>query len=277
MPARRNALKGAVARGRRRGRPAANNRLRIRYQAPTARVQRNQILANASLLAKHSRLLRRTKVFTDWQAGGKGTLVDATWNCFALTDFSNWTGVLRQDMAVIRTASETYLSRLQVNFRASLYAASSSVISIFVVTPRKSFATRDCLATPPQATTEFIASVNNVGYNVRLNPNVWKVHMSKYITLTANGLDNPPPPAPFSSGNPFTTYRKWQNTLTPKATIKVPFQPSGTPTTWKDVTLDMMPYYEKYYVMIYNATVQGSGQDAPTVVFDQLATCINTN
>lgn len=275
---RTNGLKGFGSKRRHHTRRARPNMSKIRYQAPTARNQKSQIMANARLLARHSRMIRTHRIWTDWQYSIEAILENNVWSCYRLTDFSTWNPVLRQDVNVARSASHTFIDRLVLNFRASLYSAASTGISVFIVSPRKNYATRDPSISPPLGVEEWITNTANPGYNVRLNSNVWKVHHARYITLTYNAFDDPlPNPPQGEAGNPFSTYRKWQVTLPCKMGITVPYQPSAGPATWKDADFNMLPFYNRYFVMIYNHTVLTAGQDAPYVAFDQLATCINSD
>lgn len=272
-------LSGTHGFRRRRRKALRPDMAKIRYQAPTSRNQKSQIMRNARVINRHCNLLRNHRVWTDWQCMNEAIFQSDTWNCFRLTDFSQWNPVLRQNMAVSRMESSTYVDRLVLNLRVSLFAAHSSVVSFFIVTPRKTFATRDVVTTPPALTTEFIYPQNNPGYNVRLNSNVWKVHACKYMTLTTNGLDNPPAaPIPEMAGNPFTTYRKWQVTVPCKMKVTIPYIPAGSAETWQDTQFDMLPFYNRYFLMVYNHTIQASPtSDAPFLTFDQLATCINSD
>lgn len=276
---RTNALKGTQGVRRRRFVRKKPDMAKIRYQAPTARNQRSQIMANARFIAKHCNQIRKHRVWTDWQNMNEAVFTTGEWNSFRLTDFSTWNPVLRQDPGVNRIQSHTFVDRLVINMRVSLYAAQSSVVSVFIVSPRKSFANRDPVILPPELTAEYIYPVNNPGYNVRINSNVWKVHAVKYMTLTTNGLDNPPGGGtPEIAGNPFTTYRKWQVTIPCKFGVTCPIQPSVGVDTWKDTAFDMLPYYNRYFIMVYNQTVQGTGSaDSPFFTFDSLATCINSD
>lgn len=271
-----NGLKTFGAKRRPYKRRLKPNMSKIRYQPPTARNQRGQIMANARLLARHARMIRNHRVWTDWQYAQESILENDTWAGFRLTDFPSWNAVLRQDKNT-NQSTHTYVQRLVINFRASLYAASSMGLSLFIVTPRKTFASRDAVATPPVAVEEWITNGNAPGFNLRLNSNVFKVHHAKYITLTANALDVPGAAPTTMAGNPFTTYRKWQVTLPVKMKVTVPLQPSEGASSWKDTTFQMLPYYQKYQLLLYPHISQGSGQDAPYIAFDQLATCINAD
>lgn len=277
---RTNSLKGSRYRGRSSKRKS-NATAKIRYKPPTARNQRSQILRNARLASSALRLARRHKVYTDWQYSD-GSVVDQTgaWQVFQLTDFFQWNSVLRHDTAVATTASHTWIRNLQLNMRYSLAGAMSSVVSVFIVTPQRNYAQRDPFANAPIAPSEFIEpQVLNLHYNVRLNPAIFKVHHAKYFTLTQSGLDQIPGADVFPDGNPFTTYRKWQVNIPVKMSVTLPAFTAGGLTYWKEVTNAMLPYYHRYYIMIYSNTVQGvtPGADAPMFTFDQLATCINSD
>ena len=276
--ARATHLRGSTNRSSRfRPRRTKPNLAKIRWQRPTARAQQSQIMANARLLARHSNMIKRHKLFTDWQF--TNTLdVDSTltWYGAKLTDFSQWNPVLRQDPIAGRS-TRTFIDRLVINMRASLKDAVNCGISLFIVTPRKDFASRDFSAIVPQLTTEYIyPNPGSAGFNVRLNSNVCKVHHAKYITLTANGLDDAGPPD--NAGNPFTTYRKWQVKVPIKSSVQFPAQYTAG-ENWRSVTWEMLPYYQKYYLLLFTSTTFSAtpGAAGPFVTFDQLGTCINSD
>jgi len=270
-------LRGSTNRGRTIRRRTKPNFSKIRYQPATARNQKSQIMANARLLARHAKLIRRHKVYTDWQFTNTINVTNSlTWYGAKLTDFSSWNPVLRQDPLAGRS-TRTFIDRMVINMRATLKDAINTGISIFIVTPRKDFASRDFSSIAPQLTTEYIyPNPGAAGFNVRLNSNVVKVHHAKYITLTANGLDDSGPPD--NAGNPFTTYRKWQVKIPFKSSVQFPAQYTAG-ENWRNVTWEMLPYYQKYYLIVFTSTEFSvtPGADGPFVTFDQLATCINSD
>jgi len=87
----------------RRGRKRTSNVVKVKYEAPTAKNQRNQIMRNAKTLAKISKKVLSSRVFCDWQFVGQlYAKLDAgnyttTWGAFPLMDTNSWRAVLRMD------------------------------------------------------------------------------------------------------------------------------------------------------------------------------------
>ncbi len=266
---RQNRLKGTGAFvKKRRTKKFSPNFSRIKYQPPTARNQKRQILSNANLLAKLSRQVRTHKVYTDWHFSR--SLDTGQWAVVELTDFSTWNAVLRQDLNV-QTSSHTFIKRAQLNFRYALMGGDYAGYNLFIVTPRKQAGDRDPFLTPPLQGQEWIENSEIQGFNIRLNSAIWKVHYARYITLTANAFSSAPAANPV--GNPYSTWKKDQVDLPLNIKVAKPtFQ--GETGTWKDVRFDQLPYYQKYYVMLYSA-ISGEGT-RPTCVFDAQIVCINS-
>ncbi len=267
---------GKYTSSRRSTRTRVPNVAKVRYQAPTARHQRSQILANARLLASHARQLRTHKIFTDWQnSGGITPLTSDAWSVVKLTDFADWNSVLRQD-PVVALKSHTFVARLQLNMRYNLNDADFLGLNVFVVTLRRNAASADPFTTPPVITRDWIEPSQAQGFNIRLNPAVYKVHFARYITLTKNAL-NIDQVATETAGNPYSTWKKGQINLPLRMSVTQPalFAAAGA---WTDLVFDDLPYYHKYYLMVYPTyTASGTGTLRPAVSYDALATCINNS
>lgn len=275
MYARATGLRGTGARsGASRRRKRTVNIAKVRYQAPTARHQKSQILANARLLASHSKMLRRHKVYTDWHDSGSLSITSSsTWGVVKLTDFQNWTSVLRQD-PVVTEKSHTFVLRLQLNLRFLLNEADFAGISLFVVTPRKNAVGIDPFTNPPVKNVEWIEPSNNQGFNVRLNSGIYKVHYSKYLTLTSNTLLSAAVPAE-TVGNPNTTWRKSQVNVPLKMSVTQPALYGTAQGSWKLLGFDDLPYYSRFYIIAY-MVFGGTGTATPAISYDSLITCVNT-
>ncbi len=275
---RSNALRGTRARASRSTyRRKGPNIAKVKWQAPTAKAQKSQILANARLLAKHSRLLRRQKIWTDYQyAAALMPTSSGHWAVARLTDFPvNWVSVLRQD-ANVNESSHTFIQRLQLNLRGYLGDADFAYFNIFIVSKRKNAAEYDPFSTAPTLDTEYVENPHNQGTNIRLNPAIYKVLYSSYRTLTSNTLGNAAIPAD-TVGNPRTTYFKQQVTLPVRMSVTAPTVASSTTgSSWQEVRFENLPPYHQIFIMIH-ASWGGTGTISPTFGFDQLATAINVS
>lgn len=270
-----NALGGTRAStGKRRNRKRTVNIAKVKYQAPTARHQKSQILANARLLTRHSKLLRQHKVYTDWHDSGSLPHPSSSrWGVVKLTDFQNWTSVLRQD-PVVTEKSHTFIIRLQLNLRYLLNEADFAGISLFIVTPRRNAVGIDPFTNPPVQNVEWIEPTNNQGFNLRLNSAIYKVHYCKYLSLTSNTLLSAAVPAQ-TVGNPRTTWRKAQVNLPVKMSITQPALYGTAQGSWLNFGFNDLPYYHRYYIISY-MVFGGTGTSTPAISYDLLATCVNT-
>lgn len=267
-----------------RKRKRTGNATRVRYQAPTARNQRNQILANAKAINYIKRMLP-AKVYCDWHdLGSMFAATDPTgaftrtWFCVPLTNFAAWNACLRADQNVL-VSSTTFVQRLQLNLRWSLQQANYAFLNMFVVTLRKDQNARD---TPldiangqnPVPDTDYIEGPT--GSNLRLNSAIWKVHYAAYRTLTETTLGEAAPSPPLTAGNPNTTWGKSQVNLPVKLKIRKP--QNGEP--WKNLPYMNLPYYQRYQLLV-EILQQGPATTTPNIGarcdWDLLATTINSD
>lgn len=277
-----NGLKGTGRRtGTRRYYKKGNKTAKVRYQPPTARNQRSQIMSNRRDIERLKRRTQRHYIYTDWQLTGDFSpqLVNNGWCCQLLMAPQQWSSVLRGDPTVQR-CTHTFIKRMQLNGYVTLEQADRLFLSMFIVTPRKQVAGRsfdpfDPIASdPPVLNVDYIESNAEPGRGIRLNPAVFKVHCAKYITLTKNALDLSGGAGP--AGNPFTTYRKFQVNMDLNIKCSVPSfttGPGGTPN-WLSREFKDFPYFQKYQILTY-ASWSGTGTINPTFVTDPLFTCIN--
>lgn len=273
MPTTRTfSLHKRTAKSRRR---RVSNATKVRFQKPSASNQKRQILRNARTLARHSRLLRANKVFTDYQQAGRLSLVGQQWFCIPLTDFSQWTSVLRSDTNSLE-ASKTFVQRIQLNMRYAMSpGASTGFLNVFIVTSRRNAVSRDFSATPPQQFTEFIENQGFPGANIRLNPALVKVHFSRNITLTVNTLGAAAAEGP--AGNPYSTWKKGQITIPVRMNVRqYEGDVAGNGQPWTSMRFGDLAHYQKYWLFVYGVC-SPLGEDSNLFIFyDQLATCINS-
>lgn len=263
-----------------RKRRRTSNVTKAKWQRPTARNQRRQILSNARKINTLARVVYQQRVFCDWRLANTlladwdtGGSFSETWGCWALTDFPAWAACLRQDANVAESAT-TYLKRIQLNMRYALVAANYAQFNVFIVTLRKDAAAYDPAAsiaagTDPVLNNDYVQGQND--FNIRLNPARFKVHYAKYVTLTNNALFNG---LPSESGNPFSTWRKAQFTKQVKSTYR---QAAGSARGWTYIDYTNQPYYQRYFLLvkIVSGNIQGTAAGRARFDWDQLATTVN--
>lgn len=276
---RTSTLKKATATTKRR---RTSNVTKVKWQRPTARNQRRQIMSNARKVNSLARIVYQQRVWTDYQAIGTAyAVVDTsgsfttTWSAFPLTDFPNWTSVLRKDENATES-SVTFLKRLQLNFRYSLNSGNWAQFNTFIVTLRKDNAANDIVssinagATPSQGP-DYIAGPN--GFNIRLNSAQFKVHFARYVTLTENALFESSTNR--TAGNPMTTFKKGQVTMPINKRYRAP---AGNTNGWKQISYQSQPYYSRYFLLSYIVQGQDANLQPDTCArldWDMMATCVN--
>lgn len=105
-----NALRGNTrsTRTRRRGGARRSSLTKTRYQPPTARNQKRQILSNQSAIKRLQRTTRRHMIYTDWQLLTTIQPINNSWTVQWLCNFPQWASVLRGDQGVTR-GTHTFL------------------------------------------------------------------------------------------------------------------------------------------------------------------------
>jgi len=261
-------------------RRTVSNTTKVRFQAPTARNQRKQILNNARRINSMAKIVYNQRVYCDWQKFGtmyadidpQGSYT-TTWGVTPLTQFSSWTACLRKD-ANVAEAAKTYVKRMALNFRYSLNASSWAQYNVFICTLRRDSANLDPSQTDPsKADGDFIESPE--GFNIRLNSAKYKVHYARYLTLTENTLFQAPLQAR-TAGDPRTTYSKGQVNLQTKMSVR---SPAGT-NAWTTIDYTQQPHWQRYFLMVYIVQGQETGvqsQAGARFDYDMLATTINSD
>lgn len=257
------------------------NVAKVKYQRPTARHQRAQIASNTYAINRLRSRVNRHKVYCDYQYGFSGPIGNFGWYIVPLTDFSNWEAVLRQDLDA-KASSHTYIQRLQLNLRMVLNTASYCTFNVFLVTLRRNASNRNPVSTTGPdaggltAGEDYIEQVNMfAGANCRLNSNIFKVHYAKYKTLTNNAF-GVVRETEQTAGDPNTTWAKAQVTMPMKFSVTVPSFSEPGETSWKDKPFLQLPYYQRYYLMVYIGA-PSSETGSPILYGDALFTTINTD
>lgn len=253
---------------------------RAKYQKPTARNQRAQILGNARMI-KRIRTILPTPVLCDWQyklnipveasTDGQPTFIQ---RAYSLMDFGNTWGPVLRISTTVNNEVATKILRMNINFRYNLNNSDWAQMTCYIVTLRKDSANRDPLTIPLQSGEDFVG--NNDLFNARLNPAIWKVHWARNITLTSNtflGATATVQGDTFA-GNPRTTYAKGNVTIKPSFRIRAP---AGD--FWRNMVPNQLPYYQRYYLLTFltanNTAAIADGTQA-AVDMDMLATTMNT-
>lgn len=225
--------------------------------------------ANRSLIKQNARVIRQIKanmpppVRCDWQQLNTLLCVAST-DEFAstvtttgrkLTNFSGWRPVLRESL-IVNNKSSTTIYRMNMNIRYTLQASYWAQISFFIVTLRKDSSNRDFDG--QQVLVEgqdYIANrvgadavnVQSFQQNARLNPNVFKVHYARHVSMAQGGYLEEPAQIQQNDvvSNSFGTYRKGQVNLKMRMKVR---NPVGN-LAWGNVTFEQLPYYQKYYII----------------------------
>lgn len=255
---------------------------RAKFQRPTAKNQQRQILANARQIAKVSKVVLSNRVWCDFQYSRRfsaawdidGNFTE-TWGAYYLTDFANWSSVLRKDTNALESA-KTWVDRLQINMSMSLNNANYAQFNCFVVYVRKDNTGTDIVGSINAGATPVVGSdyiSDQDGFRIRLNSAQFKVAYSSYQTLTEAGLFESISGSR-NAGNPYSTWRKAQLNLPIKQTYRTPL---GTGATWLDVSPMSQAYYKRPILLVKIVAQNSAGADVggARFSFDSLATTIN--
>lgn len=226
-----------------------SNVTRIKYGKTSAGAQKRQIMSNAVAIARVKKMLP-PPVYSDWQLRGEMRSVPDTtgfslsYSTVPLMDPNSWQNVLRQDPNVANAVT-TKLLRMSINFRYVLRQSQRAQMSLFIVTLRKDAVNKNIGGLIDGE--DYVRGFE--GYQVRLNPSVFKVHYARDVSLSANGWDT----QPFSAGgltltsNSYFTFKKGQVNLKCNHQIR---EPTGI-QPWKDMTIDNFGYYQKYWLLCF--------------------------
>ena len=261
---------------------------KAKWQKPTARNQRAQILGNARMISRVKSMLP-PPAFCDWQqeaivyapldSTGAGLPVTA-WKPVALTDFAKWTPVLRISDVVQRAVS-TKVLRLNLNMRYSLIGTNWAQISVFIVTPRRFWGDFDPFTLPLQSGEDFIVGESSLPIgtsytNPRLNPARYKCHYVRHLTMSKGAWLQDPAVIQNQTyaGQPSSTFKKGSVNLKLNMKVRAP-----AITKWQQIPFDQLAYYNRYYLLVWFSTqtpdTVADGEQCQ-VSYDMLATTYNT-
>lgn len=276
-----NTIRKFTARGKRK---RVGNATKVKYQAPTARNQKKQILSNAKAIKYLYKVAMPQKVYCDWQLFGRqyvnvdpGGSFTTTWQAFPLMSLPDWRACLRQDDNV-RESSTTFIQRLSINMGYFLDLSNWCNFSVWIVTPRSSAADRDPTAdiAAGQLPVQYIDYIEDVNaYNTRLNSQIYKVHFASYRSLTeTTWFQAALPAAP--AGSPGTTFARGQCNIRCNTKIRRP----TAGDSWKEQPYMQIPYYNRYYLLVRMVAQSPPAAPAARVAsftFDQQAVTINSD
>lgn len=259
---------------------------RAKYQAPTARNQRKQILGNAKMI-QHIRSQMPRNIYCDYQQlnsivpepSTNTNPVTFTTNGRALTAFNNWVAVMRESL-VAANKSSTRIYRMQLNIRYTLQTSYWAQISLFIVTLRKDSSGRDFQGTnvleyPSDFIGNIVGVANDPAYlqNIRLNSDVFRVHYARHVTLS--GGNYLLPPVEFggipASGAPSSTWKKGQVNLKLNMNVRNP----TTPQPWTAIPFENLSPYQRYYLItcVSQQAAPGTTPASSVVIDTDLLAC----
>lgn len=252
-----------------------SNVTKTRFQAPTARNQKRQILTNARAISRVYKMLP-SPAYCDWQSGGEhkslpndGSGYTNTIIATPLIEPLAWVSVLRKDQNVTE-ASTTCIKRMRINLRYFLLDSTYTNMSVFIVTLRKDAANRQIGFTPLVKDEDYVYDATN-DWQPTLNSATFKVIYCRYMTMTNNVLLGP---NSLSVGNPRQTYSKGQINIPLNMNIR---EPTGLP--WKSMQRFQLPPRQRYYLLTFQSTLtpdQASPVLEPAkITWDNLATTYN--
>lgn len=254
---------------------------RAKFQKPTARNQKSQIMGNALAIRSLKRLMP-PPVYTDYQySRGYGPFFgqDPTNYTSILSDKlmnpTQWVPCLRQDVNALQS-STTLVKRLQINLRYDLGQSNWVQATTYIVSLRRDAANRDPFDPATLvAGDDFIVSTQQ-RQNARLNPSVFKVHAYRNVSLMSGTWRQPEVVAgnaTFTS-NSATTFAKGQLNLKLNFRLRQP----TTQQNWKVMEQDQLSPWQRLYILtFFTGSTNEVDDDPPAVFYDCLYTCYNSS
>lgn len=278
-----NRLTTKKSRTRRRG---TSTITKAKYQKPTARNQKKQILSNAYAIRALKRIMPRS-VLTDWQYTDvlrpsipDGNVLESILAVQLMSPFDPannqafWQPVLRQDDNVIQS-SATRVLRMSMNLRWRLGISEWAQMTTFIVTLRK-----DATDAIPNAMTKGVDYVVNGGddFLPRLNSAIYKVHFVRNVSLMTNSWVNPAAAVggvPLAT-QPGLTFAKSQVNMKLNLNIRQPSQGAS----WTAMDQSQFGPTQRYFLVTFfvqKASIQAPSNDGARCNFDALYTCYNSS
>ena len=167
----------------------------------------------------------------------------------------NWNATLRQNITPL-TQSQAMLREIQFTY----YAANNTkqlpfTINLFLVTIRRNNSNWD--GQTMVAGSEYLDQ--GEGNAVQLNPGLFKVHYSRNMQIFPRaqaGIDSSGATID-PTGNPETQYRRAKTTLRCNYRLTSP-----DALSWKQLTIENLPYYQQVYALAYFRCGDTTGNNA---------------
>lgn len=233
----RQGTRPGVKRFRRR---AGGLKTRIKYQRPTARVQKSQLATLARIALKNQQMLRNSVTYTDWFDRVSTSVTGSAWAAYALMDPVSWDPGLRQDADVL--VSQSCFVRNMV-FEYNINCAEKNQASqwdMFIVTIRPSATEWQPVATPSG---DLLAGVDFAEMGLtnapQLNSGKFKVLWHKHMRIwpRKNASD-----VLTYSGNPYSTRKEGKVNLKLNVKIRAP-----SALSWKSQSINNLPARQRVY------------------------------
>lgn len=264
---RRQGTRSGGERRRRRRRSSVSTR--AKYERPSSRNQRSQIMSLARMASRNSKILNDSKVYCDWFQQNSTTYGGTSSIGIPLTDIVAWQPGARSNNVVPREQT-SYIREMLFNYYVAAPATNNPLyLSMFLVTIR------------PTATNLPIPSplVVNQDYTTQGSRNSIILNSSKYRTLwtrffvlyPANQTPLNPGDEPLPWGNPFTIYRRG------RVTLKLNWTARGVGAdTWKDLGINSLSPSKRVYLILASFS-EDPGATGYTISWGTKFTSINDN
>lgn len=223
----------------------AGIRTRVRYQRPTAGVQKRQIATLAALAVKNARILRQHTAYTDYYRPELSVLIGNSG--FLAAELMNM-----DDLATCCRASLDVITSQQVHIRNMIFEWSVDndaktlpcMWDIFIVT-LKSTSNSFAPGAPPVLEDPSQFAEMGAYQAPRLNSGMFRIFFSKsFRTFPVRGLGGGGAGTDSFPLNPWTTYRKGTANMKVNYTIKAP-----TSLSWKELTQNDLAPSKRLYLL----------------------------
>lgn len=223
----------------------AGIRTRVRYQRPTASVQKRQIATLAALAVKNARILRQHTALTDYVRAERTSLIGDSG--FLAAELMNM-----DELDTCNRASLDVLTSQQVHIRNMIFEWSADshdkvlpcMWDVFIVTIKGTSNTFVPGAPPVLESPSQFAEMGQYSAP-RLNSGMFRVFFAKsFRSFPIRGSGGGGAGTDSFPLNPYTTYKKGSANLRVNYTIKAP-----SSLSWKELTQNDLAPSKRLYVL----------------------------
>ena len=251
-------------------------------RSKSAGAQSRQIQRLARLAVKNAKILKSTRVYTDYVLRGSVSSPwnSLSWRCYSLMDPTTWLSTMRENTQA-RYTQTAYIPSIFFQYVAALNDMNQSVaMSMFLVSIKKDASDFvPALSGSNLNDGEEFQAMGNLSMPV-LNPGIFKVRWSKTFTLMSNSLVGTSivPSTTVAAGDPSSTFVRGFINIKIKANLRSPSifaAPGLVPGYWQQLQDNNLPPSQRLYLMVYFSS--GDLVNSPGMYWSLKTTAVTSN